>query len=200
MKFHKGFTLIEILISIGIFLMIVSALVVFERDIWRENNFIQGSLITESEARGALKRMIAEIRTAAAGNDGGYAIYSATSSELVIYSDVDKDSVRERVRYFTASSTLRRGVIKPAGPPYVYNAADEKIQTIVKNIVSSSTASVFSYFNSSYDGSSTSTPLALPIDVSAIRVVKITIIANSDVSSDVPQMLFSSQVTIRNLR
>jgi len=196
--YKKGFTLIEILIAIGIFTSLVVLLTTFQKDIFTNNVFIQNSLIAESEARGALKRAIADLRASASSNDGLYPIVSVDKNTLTFFSDIDKDGLREKVRYFVANSSLMRGVIKPTGAPYTYVAGNEVLSTVVHSIVNDTSTPVFDFYDDSYNG--TSSPMSFPIDVVKIRLVKITIMIDANPARSPSVMTFTSQVAVRNVK
>lgn len=195
---NKGFTLIEILIAMSIFTGLAILLSNFQKDIFINNTFIKNSLVAESEARGALKRAIAELRAASPANNGLYPIALADKNSLTFFSDIDRDGLRERVRYFVATSSLKRGVTKPTGSPYAYNDANETLSVAVHDIINPTSTPIFNYFDEAYNG--TSSPLTWPINVPDVRLVKITIMIDTDPIRSPTIMTFSSQVMVRNLK
>jgi len=196
---HKsGFTLVEIIFVVSIFLLSVVVLTNLQKDIFVNNLFVQNSLMAESEARGALKRAIAEIRSAAPANNGFYPIETAGTSTLTFYSDTNRDGLRERVRYFIATTTLKRGLIKPTGEPTVYLAGNEIISTVVNDIVVSTSTPLFSYYDSTYNG--TTSAMTYPLNLSKIRLIKMTILIEADPNRSPLPLFFSSQVMIRSLK
>lgn len=200
--YKKGFTLIEILVAMGIFTGLAVLVSTFGKDIFVNNTFIQNSLVVESEARGALKRAIAELRAASPSSNGLYPLAVADKNTITFFSDIDKDGLRERVRYFvatsTSSSSFKRGVIKPTGAPSVYVEANELLSTVVHDIVNPTSTPVFAFYDDTYNG--TSSPLAWPVDVSTVRLVKMTIMVDTNPARSPTVMTFTSQVTIRNLK
>lgn len=193
-----GFTLVETIFVVSIFLLSVVTLTSLQKDIFVNNLFVQNSLMAESEARGTLKRAIAEIRAAAPANNGFYPIEAAGTSTLTFYSDSNRDGLRERVRYFIATTTLKRGLTKPTGEPATYLADNEIISTVVNDIVISTSTPLFSYYDSTYNG--TTSPLAYPLNISKIRLIKMTILIEADPNRSPLPLFFSSQVMIRSLK
>jgi len=189
-----GFTLIETLFGISIFVLIVGALTLFSRNVWTYNSFISSGLINTDNNRQILKTMVSEIRTASGADTGAYVISQATSSSLVFYSNIDNDILKEKVRYFITGTTLQRGVIKPTGSPLTYNPANEKISILTPNV----TNIAFSYYDKNYDGFTS--PLSFPINISSVRLVKITITVDKDPNNPPAPTTFSTQVSIRNLK
>lgn len=194
----KGFTLVETIIGVSIFLLISLLISSFARDIFSLNYVLQGNLNAEIDSRHVVKIIVTELREAGPSALGAYAIASATPSNLIFYSDVDNDGIREKVRYFISGSSLKRGVVAPTGSPLVYDDTTEKLSTIISGFVSSSTLPLFQYHSSSYAG--TSSPLTIPVDISSIRLVKVTVIIDKDPNRSPISIITTSQVSVRNLK
>lgn len=191
----KGFTVVETMFGISIFILILLAITLFSRNIWIYNSFISDSFSSVEDGRKAMKIMTAEIRTASAASNGAYAVSQATATSLTIYSDIYDNGLKERVRYFLNGSNLQKGVTMPTGSPLGYDSANEQITTLVPNVTNNS---IFDYYNASYDG--TTAALSSPVDVSAVRLVKITIITDKNPTRPPAPITFSTQVSIRNLK
>jgi len=191
----RAFTLLETLFGVAIFIVIIGALTLFSRNVWVYNSFISAGLVNADAGRQILKTMVSEIRTASTADTGAYMINQAIASSFTFYSDIDNDGLKERVRYFLTGTTLQKGVIKPTGVILTYNLANETISTLAINVTS---ISIFTYYDKNYDG--TTTPLSFPVNVSDIRLVKITITLEQDPNRSPVPMTFSTQVSIRNLK
>lgn len=191
-----GFTLVEIVVGVGVFILIGLALAVFQRDFFNLNRLVEGGLSRSSEVRKVLKNFSAEARSASPSSTGGYAIESAQAGSFIFFADIDDDGLKERLRYFLDGSTLKKGVIKPSGSPLNYNLVNEALSSLVKDVTGP--AQVFSYYNASYDG--TGAALSQPVDVSAVRMVRIDIVVDPAGSKPPGPAAFSIQATIRNLR
>lgn len=194
-KNNRGFTLVETLFGVAIFILIVTALTLFSRNTWIYNASISGGLSNVDNIRQALKVFSSEIRTASTAETGAYIISQATDTTFTFYSDIDNDGLTERIRYFLQNGAMQKGVIEPAGSPLSYNPANEQISTIIANITNPST---FDYYDRDYDG--TTAPLAAPVDIPDIRLVKITITIDKDPNKAPVTNSFSTQVSIRNLK
>lgn len=192
--FARGFTVIETLFGIAIFVLIVGAITLFSRNIWIYNSFISGELTGVNTARAALKTIVAEIRTASSGSNGAYAVSAASTTSLTFYSDIYDNGLKEKIRYFLNGTNLQKGIIVPTGSPLGYTGT-ETITTLVSNVTN---ASPFSYYDKNYDG--TTAALASPVDVSAVRLVKITITTEADPNKSPGPITVSSQVSLRNLK
>ena len=193
-KKQNGFTLIEILFGIAIFLLIIGVLTLFSKNVWIYNSFVSAGLVNANNSRQILKIMTSEIRTASSADTGAYTISQATSSSFTFYSNIDNDVLKEKVRYFLVGTTLQKGVIKPTGSPLSYNPANEQISTLTSNV----TSAVFDYYDKNYDGTTAS--LSFPINISDIRLIKITIVIDQDPNRPPASTTFSTQISIRNLK
>lgn len=191
----SGFTLVEILFSISVFILIMLALTLLGRNIFIYNSFISTGLSDIDAGRKAIKTMTAEIRTASAANTGAYAISQATGTTFTFYSDIYDNGLKERVRYFLNGSLLQKGVTIPTGSPLAYDLATEKVTTLLSNVTNTT---VFNYYDKNYDG--TSTALAFPVDVSAVRLIKINITVDKDPNRPPAPTIFSTQISLRNLK
>ena len=193
----SGFSVIEVLVGIFIIILIGLAIYSFQKDIFSLNRTISGSLAAQDETRRALKSMSAEIRTASPSSLGAYALSQTATSSFTFYSNIDDDSFKERVRYFTDGSTLKKGVIKPSGTPLTYNPANEVISELAHDVADAAT-SIFSYYDANYDGTTQS--LEEPIDIAAVRLVKITIVIDKDPQAPPEPIVLTTQISMRNLK
>jgi len=102
-SFKKGFSLVEVLVTITIFALILGALMGFIMLGYKTYNFSWQQAMAINEARKGVETMVKEIREAKTGEDGSYPIERAGDKEFVFYADIDKDGDVERVRYFLGS-------------------------------------------------------------------------------------------------
>ena len=195
-KDKKGFTLIEILIAISIFIAIVGVLTLFVINIFNYNSYIGAKLTTADINREALRKITAEIRSASISSNGAYPIDTANATSFSFYVDINNDGLKEKIRYFVNGTTLKRGVIKPTGNPPVYNSGNEIVTDFVKNLTN--TSSIFSYYDENYDG--TTAPLPTPININLIRLVKITITSDTNLNRAPGADTLTTQISIRNLK
>lgn len=169
----------------------------FNGNIFTFSRIFNSSLNAENDARKILKPMVNEIRDTMPSVQGSYPIESATATSFVFYSDTNNDGLAERVRYYLSGSTLKKGITYPVGSPYTYNTASEINTDLVANVNNGSN-SLFSYYDSSYNG--TTSPLSSPVVVASIRLVKIQVTIEADVNSSPTPLSVTTQVTLRNLK
>lgn len=194
----KGFTLIEILIAIGIFGLIMIVVGSFQTNIFKYNQISRDSLQSAEDARSILRVMVREMRSMQPSNIGSYPISQAATSSITFYSDTDADGIREQIRYFLSTTTLKKGVIVPTGTPLTYNPAQEKFSFLAYNIKNGTSTAMFEYFDNTYTG--TSSPLVQPVTVSNVRLVKINLLIDADPNRSPLPRLYTSQVMLRNLK
>lgn len=195
---NKGMTLIEIVAAIGIFLLVMIVVANFQVDIFKFNKYTNDVLQSSQDAKSILRTIVKELRSAEPGDNGAYAIITAATSSISFYSDIDADGKADLVRYFLATTTLRKGVTKPSGTPAVYNTNGETFYTLAYNIKNATSSSLFEYFNSSFSG--TSTPLTYPISLTSVRLVRINLLIDADPNRSPDPRMYTSDVTLRNLK
>ena len=194
----RGFSLAEVVVSVAIVSMLAVTVGTFHRDVFYVNTMAQSSLNAQFDARHVVKTMVAELRKASPSSLGSYPILLASSTALTFYSDLDGNGVKEQVRYFMSGKSLKKGVIVPTGSPLVYNSGNEVVNTLVSDVVSSSTLPMFQYYSSAYDG--TTSALVQPVTASSVRLIKINVIIDRDPGRAPSQIVTTSQVTLRNLK
>ncbi len=190
-----GFTLIETVIGVSIFVVMMLAITIFMKNTWGYNTFVSVGLGDIDVGRKIIKNITAEVRTASSANTGAYAINQASASSLTFYSDIYDNGLKERVRYFLNGTTLQKGITVPTGSPLAYNLANEQVTNILTNVTN---ATIFNYYDKNYDGTTAS--LSDPIDVSLVRLIKITLTVDKDPLHPPAPITFSTQVSLRNLK
>jgi prepilin-type N-terminal cleavage/methylation domain-containing protein len=196
LKNNNGYTLIEMVISIGILTAIMGAVAIFQTDIFSLNDYIDRGIRDQAEAKNLMKHFVREVRSASESEQGAYPIKQADPATFIFYSDIDFDSVKEEVRYFIDDGILKKGVIEPEGDPLTYDSGDEKITNVVVSVINESP---FTYFDENYTGSSTDF-LVEPFTVSQIRMVGIDLVVDSDPENPPQSFEIGTQINVRNLR
>lgn len=196
---RKGFTLLEVLVAIGIFLMVILSVASILTYTIRSKDIVWEQLSTQDEGRKVLQDFTNELRTATASSVGAYAIETANTSSIVFYSNIDTDSLRERVRYFLSGSTLRRGVIKPTGTPMIYSSANETIVEVVHD-VNNMGAPVFTYYGTNYNGVTNTSSLSVPVNTTLVRVVGLYLRLEEKPNLSPSPFIVQGKVELRNLK
>lgn len=191
----SGFTLLEVTITMGIMILIVMAVGVFSVSVFRHNRVLSNRIDAEIQMRRLVAQFTKEVRTASASSLGAYSIESASATSLVFYANIDADSLKERVRYFLDGTTLKKGTIKPSGTPLTYNPVNEQVATLVQAVRNTD---VFSYYPQAYP--ETAPPLAFPVDVTAVRLVRLRVVIDQTPGESPNQFEIQTTVQIRNLK
>lgn len=192
-----GFTLLEVVVAIGLFAMIIVGVTAFITTTFKSNDVIYNQLSAQKDARNALSTIVKELRNANSSSIGSYLIDTAASSTIVFYSDLNSDTFRERVRYFVSGNLLKKGVISPSGSPLAYNPASEAVTIVARDIIPNSEP--FQYFNETYNGNGTGL-LAQPVNVTTVRYVRITMVIDQKPNVAPVPLTASAEVEIRNLK
>lgn len=194
----KGFTLLETLLSVGLVVILFNVITLFSKDVFSLNATLSGSLSAQENARVVLRQIVKELRTASISNTGSYPIIEALPTRVRFFSDLEGDGVKEEVQYYIASDgkTLKKAVLKPTGAPLAYNENASTTSTVISNVVNGT--SIFNYFDKNYTG--TSAALSQPVDIAAVRLVKIDVTLDNDPNRSPVPIVVSSQVSLRNLK
>lgn len=192
-----GFSLVEIVVVAAISSVIFMAVFNFGQSIFSFNTTAQANLSAQSDARRVLKSIVKELRSASPSSLGAYPMSFANTTSLTFFVDLDNDGYKEQVRYFLQGSELKRGVIKPSGSPLVYNPASEQMSTMVRDINNGATP-IFQYFDSEFDG--VGAPLTEPVQITKIRLIRITLNIEKDPNRSPSSITVTSQVFLRNLK
>ena len=193
---QKGFTLIEIIISMAIFTMVAMVISFFTLDISNFSFFFGETLVAQQELQQSLKVIVREIRSMGPSNNGSYPIIASSANSLTFYSDIDDDGLFERLRYYVEDNIFKKAVIKPTGNPLVYNPAEENIYELVNNVTNA--GSVFEYYSRDYTGSEASLPA--PIDIPSVKTIKVSLTVDQNPLQPPLPMSFSITAMIRNFR
>lgn len=194
---NAGFSVLEFLFAIVIATIIGFVITLFAKDVISLNTSSQSSMTAQLEGRKILSVMVAELRSIIPSALGSYPIESAATSSVAFFADVDFDDVADKIRYFLdpATMSIKRGVILATGSPPAYTAS-ETFVTLITNVISTSTP-IFDYYSGDYDG--TSGPLTVPIDITAVRLIKVTAPVIKDPHGSQITIL-TSQAALRNLK
>ena len=196
---RRGFSLIEVLIASLIAVSFIFVIGAFQGNFSSLQNFTNQKLQSHQDIDQTIQMMTTAIRSAGPSSVGSYPIESAGTSSFVFYSDIHRNGIFERIRYFLGTSTMQEGIITPSGQPLVYVTSTEVVTTQINNLVFTSSTPFFRYYDTNYTGASSSS-MTYPITIANIRLVQFSFYANVNQSSTPSPEYFSQMVSIRNLR
>ena len=195
----EGFTLAELMVTIGVFTIFVLFASWILVDSLRSSDVVFEQLVTQNEGRNILKVIINDVRKAENSSLGSYAIETASENELIFYANVDSDTLVERVRLWLDGTTLKKGTIKPVGTPLEYLTENEDVLEIAHNVLNLSQSNpVFLYYDENFSG--TEDPLSQPVSESEVRVIRVYLELERDPTSTPAPLHIESSVQLRNLK
>lgn len=169
-KLNSGFTLIEVILSVAIFVIVGIGITALANSIFSHNRVTGTQSADADQARKASFKLMQELRNASSSNTGGHAVGEASNQQLTFYSNVDGGTDVERLRYYISNGKLYRGLLKPTGSPLTYNAANETSVVVQNNVVNGANP-LFYYYNGNYTG--TEAALTQPVNITQVKLVKL---------------------------
>ena len=198
MKSQSGFTLIEMVVAVAGFSLIIWGLVALVSNIFFSSSQQSGLLADSDQARRLAFEVASELRNGQTGSNGAYVLDTAADQQIIFYSNADSDSGIERIRYYVQDDKLYKGVTEYNGA--TYNVATEQ-STVVQNDLANGADPVFNYYDGTYTGSSTQTSLVQPVNVTAVKFVKVSLqIYNKGGVKNTNTYTVTASAAIRNLK
>ncbi len=195
---NTGFTLVEVMVALGMFAWISVAVGWFVIQSLRSNTIIWDQLESQNDGRAVLEQFVDDVRRAESSSIGGYPIADASTSSFTFFANIDSDIGRERVRFFLDGTDIKKGVIQPSGNPLNYNGTEE-IVTIANYVVNTIVdVDLFEFYDETYPV--TTTPLIVPDNLTDIRVVRIQVELEKDPDKTPVPLHVETVASIRNLK
>lgn len=195
----KGITLIEVIVSIGIFSIAMIGVSMLLVQAWKYNSFVlEGGEATRMASR-VVHKTVGELRKIRQSDSGAYPIVSGSGFDLVVFLDVDKDGATERVRYFLDGTDFKMSVAEPTGSPPVYPTTYDREATLIHHVMNTGDQPIFSYYNRDYPADSVNNPLSTPVIASRVRMVKIHLWVNIKPNTAPDNINIESFAELRNI-
>ena len=191
--FANGFTIIEALVALGVFVIAILIITAFIINSYKLQNFTYEQSTAISEARRGIETMVKELRETLPGDTGAYPIELAETQEIIFYADFDRDDAIEKVHYWLDGSDFKKGVIEASGNPLTYNPANEQVETISRYVRNYEDA-IFIYRDSDYIALNT------PADPNEVKLINVYLKINMFENRAPMDYELESDVALRNLK
>lgn len=187
-KKNDGFTLVEILIVIGITLMISYILFAFISTSFKSIRFVSEQETATQNARRGLEYISKEVRGANSSEQGNYPLSRVDEYDFIFYSDVDDDGQTERVRYIRSGTNLYRVVTEPGAlNDYSGNIGTTTISQYINN----DEEPIFNYYDNDYN---------IAASINTVRLVKVHLRVNVTPTISPNDYDVYTDVHLRNLK
>lgn len=196
---NRGFTLLEMIVAIGIFALISLSISWFISNAFRYNAIIWEQLKTQNDGRRVVQNVVDYARKAEDSSIGSYPIVKTDDYELIFYANIDDDSNREKIRFWLDGTTLKRGIINPSGNPLQYVLANEVLVELAHDVVNiAKSTPLFYYYDANYTGTGSS--LSQPVSIPDVRVIRVQLEMEKDPNKTPVPLRIESVVSVRNLK
>ncbi len=187
-KSLSGFTLIEILVVLAIFLLVFLIGAEFIIKGFKSISFGSEQETAISNARRAMELLSTDIREARSSEKGDYALSTNEEQNFIWYGDVDNDDIAEKISYLLSDTILKRVVTEP-GPDNNYDQAGAT--TTIAQYVNNQAEPIFIYYDS--DNNETTA-------MNNIRLIRIKLKINVNPEIAPQDYYVESDVHLRNLK
>lgn len=185
---RSGFTLIEILISMGIFMLVMTMGYNLISTSFRSTTFAAEQEEAIVNARKAINIMTKEVRGANASQRGDYPLSLVDDQDIIFYGDIDNDNIMEKIEYRKNGSVLEKIVTEPGALNDYLNAP---ATTTIARYVNNDEEPLFVY----YDQSHTETDI-----INNIRLITIVLKINVTPWRAPNDYYVETDVSFRNLK
>jgi len=171
---QKGFTLLEVVMAIGIFSILMVGINILFISLYRQQG-ASTAMIERTRVMNILIDTISrELREGNRGENGHFFIETAANDTVTFYSDIDDDDQTERVSYSLSGSVLSKSVTEP-GSDLQYSAP--ATVTVVCSEVQNGSTPIFTYYDENYSGAGSS--MTLPVAILDVRLIGVSLTTNS---------------------
>ncbi|MBU4223907.1 prepilin-type N-terminal cleavage/methylation domain-containing protein [Patescibacteria group bacterium] len=193
-KYARGFTIIETIVTIVIFTMMIAVVSFSIAYFYRANSYVIEQSYAINSARLGIETMVREIREATYSDTGAYPVVAVSETSFEFYSDIDRDNNIEKIRYFLDGNNFKKGEIQATGNPPVYQPGDETINILSEYVRNTAVQSVFMYYDESGAEISDFT------NVADISLIKVHLIVNAIEGRAPDEFTLYSFAQLRNLK
>lgn len=155
--------------------------------------------VNVDEANYNITQMAREIRTMRQAQNGAYPLVTGSNSDITFYSDIDYDGESEQVRYYLQNNTLYKSVIEPVGFPATYPQGSAVTKILTENVLVGSDP-IFLYFNGDWPLDTANNPLATPVSIAEVRLIRISLTISSNDNVSGQGYTLNTNVNLRMLK
>ncbi len=192
----RAFTLIELIITTALILIISLMVMNVLMRSFSAYRYNAEAVKMQDEAARALYDFESKSR-------GAEEVVTASETQFEFYAYIAGDvrPAPSKIRYFYDDGDLTRGIINPegAGPVYAYPSESETFKTLSTGVLNQNLFSYYSDADYNYNDDS-ATKLAFPIDLTLIKMVRLSLEIDYNVSKPPVAANESSLVNLRNLK
>lgn len=193
-KRARGFTIIETIVTIVIFTMMIAVVSFSIAYFYRANSYVIEQSYAINSARLGIETMVREIREATYSDTGAYPVVAVSKTSFEFYSDTDRDSNIEKIRYFLDGNNFKKGETQATGNPPVYQSGDEIINILSEYVRNTAVQPVFIYYDEN------GTEIADFTEITDISLVKVYLIVNAIEGRAPDEFTLYSSAQLRNLK
>ncbi len=195
---RSGFTLIEVILTLGITVIIFAALSIALNTVLSTARSRTGQAAQIEQATRVIDYVVHTIREAQPSAATDYPIAAASTSSVTVYTTISGNIIA-KVRFFVSGTELRQGIILPSGSPATYPAGNETITTILRGVQASATP-LFNYYTGSYTGTQAAIGTLDATTIRTIRLVQMNVTFDPDTLREPGPMTISMNAQLRNLK
>ncbi len=191
----RGFTLVEMIVTVGIFSVLLIALFDAISTFYRINAYTLAQAYEVNSARRGLELIVRDMREMTYSDTGTYPLATMGTSSIGFYSNIDSDKSIEYVNYVLSGTTLYKYIYNATGSPPVYSTTPNETYVVSEYVRNNTQAtSTFRYYtDNGLPASATST-------VTDVRYIQTTMIINVDPGRTPGEFTLRSSTAPRNLK
>lgn len=191
---QSGMSLIETIVVLAIFTILSLAIMNMVASFYRYNAYTVAQAYQVDYARRGVELLVRDLREMTYSDNGAFPLVSSTSSSISFYSDIDRDSSVELVKYEITNQTLYKYVYEASGAPAVYPAIPTRTE-IISEYVHNDLESVTLFTYADRQGN-----IITSSSVSEVRFINIALVVNVDPIREPGKYHLRSSASLRNLK
>lgn len=198
-KHQKGFTFLELIISVAIISTILAAIFTLQSFFFNQQQDTLNYFISTDFTNRAVEKMVKEIRNSRIADNGAYLFEVLNNQEIVFYSNIDKDLQVEKLHYYLLDNTLYRSITEPNDFPIEYPPENEKISVIAQNVTNLDNP-IFYYYNSDWPQDTDNNPLSTENRLTQTRLIEINLLLETQDHTQDNNFQIKTYAQIRTLK